>query len=137
MARKYTPHVPSRSAKQGRTAFTLIEIMIVVLVIGVLLSIATPNFVRARQKSRRNACIANLMQIRAAKQQWALEMRRPGTATPTDADLFGDALYLRRKPACPSGGTYTLRQVDRNPRCSFFSNPDFPHSIVRLQDDGV
>ena len=36
-------------------AFTLVEIMIVVLIIGILLSIAIPNFISARESSRAKA----------------------------------------------------------------------------------
>jgi prepilin-type N-terminal cleavage/methylation domain-containing protein len=54
-------------------AFTLVEIMIVVAIIGLLAAIAIPNFVHARQGAQTNACINNLRQIDGAKHQWALE----------------------------------------------------------------
>jgi prepilin-type N-terminal cleavage/methylation domain-containing protein len=56
-----------------RRGFTLVEIMIVVLVIGILLGIAAPNFVRAREQSRAKSCIAQLRLIDAAKEQYALD----------------------------------------------------------------
>ena len=40
--------------------FTLIEIMIVVLIIGILIAIAVPNFVRARATSRLQTVESNL-----------------------------------------------------------------------------
>ncbi|MFO0539681.1 MAG: type IV pilin protein, partial [Armatimonadota bacterium] len=52
-----------RNKKKG---FTLVEIMIVVLIIGILLAIAVPNFITARQNSRAQTIIANLEQIEAA-----------------------------------------------------------------------
>jgi len=59
--------------KKNSKGFTLVEIMIVVAIIGLLAAIAIPNFVRARQTSQQNACINNLRQIDAAKEQYAIE----------------------------------------------------------------
>jgi prepilin-type N-terminal cleavage/methylation domain-containing protein len=39
------------------SGFTLVEIMIVVAVIGLLASIAVPNFVKSRQQAQKIACI--------------------------------------------------------------------------------
>jgi len=64
-----------------------------------------------------NACINNLRQIDAAKQQWALENEKTANAVPTAQDLlpyFRDGLF----PVCPAGGTYTLNAVGVLPTCS-------------------
>ncbi|MBX3097771.1 MAG: type II secretion system protein [Fimbriimonadaceae bacterium] len=58
--------------RNKRKAFTLVEIMIVVLIIGILLAIAVPNFITARQNSRAQTIIANLEKIEAAKEQCAM-----------------------------------------------------------------
>src|SRR5216117_4487336 len=91
-----------------KAAFTLVEIMIVVAIIGLLAAIAIPNFVKARENAQRNACIANLKQIDGAKATWALEQKKTNTDTPAVTDLYGPANYIRDQPYCPANGTYTM-----------------------------
>ena len=64
-----------------------------------------------------NACISCLRQIDGAKQQWALEHQKAGSALMTQADLLpyfkGSAV-----PACPAGGIYSLNPVSVPPICN-------------------
>ncbi len=102
----------------NRAAFTLVEIMIVVAIIGLLAAIAIPNFVRAKDNAQRTACQANLRSMAGAKMTWALEQKRGNADVPTDVELFGPTLYISAKPGCPANGAYTLNQVDTKPACS-------------------
>jgi prepilin-type N-terminal cleavage/methylation domain-containing protein len=88
--------------------FTLLEIMLVVAIIGLLLAIAIPNFVKARTTTQRDACLNNLRQIDGAAQTFALEFnKQPGDSyllTSIKPYLHLDA--SGNLPACPGGGTY-------------------------------
>lgn len=99
--------------------FTLIEIMIVVLIIGMLAAIAIPSFVRARDTARTNTCINNLRQIDQAKEMWAMEENKSGSDEPGWGDIWE---YIRGLSSgdqleCPADGTYTINDVSTLPEC--------------------
>ena len=114
-----------------KAGFTLVEIMIVVLIIGILLAIAIPNFVSARESSRAKACVGNLKQIDSAKQQSAMDNKLNGTSAATfmidgatastavtgPFQLVGTNGYIRVQPVCPSGTAYGLGTIANPPWC--------------------
>jgi prepilin-type N-terminal cleavage/methylation domain-containing protein len=102
----------------NRSGFTLVEVMIVVCIIGLVATIAVPNFVQARAVSRRNTCIANLRQIDNAKTTWGAEKRKSLDTVPADDELFGPSRYLAEKPVCPSEGDYEVQPLKTKPTCS-------------------
>lgn len=103
--------------------FTLVEIMIVILIIGFLLAVALPNFLKARERSYANTCQANLRTIQAAKEQWKDETRAPNSATPAWSDLVGPSKYIKSMPVCPAGGTYNPQTVVDEATCSLTTIP--------------
>ncbi len=103
--------------RRGFEAFTLTEVMIVVVVIGLLAIIAVPAFSTARASAQKNTCIANLRTIDAAKQNWAVDNRKAATTTPTKANLL-PYLPKNQMPDCPAGGTYSIHPIAKFPTCS-------------------
>jgi hypothetical protein len=99
----------------GNQSAAALVLLPAVAIPGMLAAIAVPNFVKARATSQQNACINNLRQLDAAKNQWALEKGKTATDVPTKEDLLP---YLRNWPVCPAGGTYTINAVGEPPTCS-------------------
>ena len=102
-------------------SYANVALLPAVVVPAMLAAIAIPNFEKAREASQRNACINNLRQIDAAKQEWALEKGKTGTDTPTWDDL---SPYIRGPVPlkCPAGGTYSINPVNEPPTCSISSH---------------
>ena len=90
--------------------------MIVVLIIGILMAIAVPQFVNARTQSQLSTCMSNLREIETAKETWAMQTKQAATATPATADLV--PTFMKTTPTCPSGGSYTIGTLSVRPTCS-------------------
>jgi type IV pilus assembly protein PilA len=72
--------------------FTLVEIMIVVVIIGLLASMAIPAFQKVRTNSQDKAVLNNARQLSAASDQYYLEN---GVSTVTLTDLIGPTTYIK------------------------------------------
>ena len=112
-------NVPMKTRVECRSGFTLTEIMIVVTLVGMLASIALPNFIRSRATAHTNACISNLREIDEAIQQWAMEERKAAATTIQFTDISS---FLRNSVLCPAGGTsfadsYSISVVGAEPVC--------------------
>jgi prepilin-type N-terminal cleavage/methylation domain-containing protein len=85
------------------SGFTLIEMMVVVLIIGILVGIAVPVFFSVEKDSEKTACQSNLRTIESMTVQYLAEHGN----WPDDIGLLVPT-YLPRYPVCLGGGTYSL-----------------------------
>jgi hypothetical protein len=95
-----------------------ISIALAVVVIPMMVAIAVPNFVKARDTAQKNMCINNLRKIDGAKQQWAMDNGKTADATPTAQDLDKYIPGGFSSLHCPKGGVYTINKVNEPPTCS-------------------
>ena len=93
--------------------FTVIELMVVVLIIGILVAVAIPLFNAPSAVARRRACQANMRTLDGAIEQW--RAADPGN-DPDSVDTLVDAQaavggYVKEwatASACPAGGAYIV-----------------------------
>ena len=72
--------------------FTLVEIMIVVVIIGLLAAMAIPAFQKVRQSSQDKAVMNNMRQLGAAADQYFLEN---GVSNAAITSLVGSSFYIK------------------------------------------
>ena len=94
---------------KSKKGFTLVELMVVVVIIGILTAIAIPVYNSVTVKAEKNACEANLRTINGMKAQWQMmdEDERPATF----ADMFQDSTI----PSCPGDGKYSHADDSETP----------------------
>jgi prepilin-type N-terminal cleavage/methylation domain-containing protein len=100
------------------SGFTLLEIMIVIAILGILVGLAFPNYLKSRTQARKQLCIENLSQIESAKQTWGAEHSKSKDDVPAPGDLFGEGLYIKKTPQCPAGGSYDLQALGTTATCN-------------------
>jgi hypothetical protein len=78
------------------------------------------------------ACMDNLVQISASKQQWARGNHKSTNDVPTWVELRPPVeLCLTNNWACPDGGTYTPGRVGEAPTCSVPGHSLLPAPLPR------
>jgi type IV pilus assembly protein PilA len=81
-----------KNAPARTKGFTLVEIMIVVVIIGLLAMMAIPAFNKVRENSQDKTVMNNVRQLSAAADQYFLEN---GVTTCASSNLVGSDKYVK------------------------------------------
>lgn len=87
--------------RQRRAAFTLVEVLVVLAVIGLLVAILLPVFAAARESGRITACRSNLRQMSAAVRMYADDHDGLLPAYPDWGPVIIAALRVHPPFSCP------------------------------------
>ena len=129
-----------RSAKKG---FTLVEILIVVIILGILAAIVIPQFTQASGEARNSNLVTNLQTIRSQLLLYKTQHNEQYPGSTTDATIFGKQMtmcsdlagvtqaapdathpfgpYLQSVPKNPLSGLSTVEVVNNG--ATAFTNP--------------
>ena len=102
------------NAKKG---FTLVEILIVVVILGILAAIVIPQFTNASTEAKENSLKSDLHTMRAQ-----LELYKVRYNQDEDANSLGDlvtAEYLREIPTNPFNGLDTVNDGSLSGSCGW------------------
>jgi general secretion pathway protein G len=114
-------------ARNRKTGFTLVEILIVVIILGILAAIVIPQFTNASQDARESALLSQLQTLRSQIELYKLQHKdalpdlvtnwNPMT-TKTDADGVASAAadafgpYMQSAPSNPINGLVNVTDGD-------------------------
>jgi len=142
--------------KNSQKGFTLIELMIVVVIIGILAALAIPRFMRATTKSKQSEAKQILKQVyvmeqayRQEKNQYWVTATVAGTATPTafadiGVEIGSTARYsyaltsaaIGSSFLCTATATASPTGLDDDPAMDIWTI-DHQGNLVCLSDDAV
>jgi len=80
--------------------FTLVELMVVVLIIGILVAIAIPVFNAAKANAQKKSCFANQRTLEGAFQNWVADDNTAVAMSSPFASLVPS--YIKADPKCPA-----------------------------------
>jgi type IV pilus assembly protein PilA len=95
--------------------FTLIELMIVILIIGILVGIAVPVFLAARSGAEEKTCLSNQRNFLAGVDIYAADQEH----YPADLATWvatADTYYQGNLPTCPASAVITIAGWGANAR---------------------
>ena len=108
-------------------AFTLIEVLIVVILLGILSAIVVPSFSESSEDAELKTCMANLGIIYRSMEIYKFRNGQYPTSTDDLAAIFPTL------PTCPLAGSYTwdLQAGSYHVVCTGQHSPAISHTCIR------
>lgn len=114
----------------SKKGFTLVELMIVIVIMGILVAVAIPVYGAVTKNAEKKTCISNMRDMKSTASTWQMQGNDGDQFTfsgstnikaePTYTALFegGDL------PKCPSNGNYTVTITNNDPGYTVYVDCD-------------
>lgn len=131
--------------QQRQRGFTLLEIMVVIVIIGILASLVVPNLMGNKEKADHQKAVSDIMALESALDMYKLDNSRyPSTEQGLQALVtkpsaqpeprsYPQGGYIRRLPQDPWGADYQLLSPGQHGQIDIFSYG--PDSTPDTEDD--
>jgi len=123
--------------------FTLVELLIVLLILGILIGLAIPRYLSALDTAKKNTFCSNVRNVLSAVEAWRMEN---ATTTYPDyqtlnATIIKSATYFSQAPINPYTGT-TLESASTKPTGEtkgqfYYHASDSTYEIQTIPDCGL
>jgi prepilin-type N-terminal cleavage/methylation domain-containing protein len=134
---KFGGHIMQRFLK-SKLGFTLVELLVVVVILGIILAVGIPAYRNVSKNSRIKACCVYQRATATAAKDWCIDNKynedyvftivsnkddekgyvadQNGNAFQNDADivLLRDDVLGGKVPYCAAGGTYTITVIPQD-----------------------
>ena len=127
----------TKTAGRRQSGFTLLEIMVVIVILGILASMVVPNILGNKEQADRQKAVSDIIALENALDMYKLENNfYPSTQQGLDALVnkpsgtpepksYRESGYIRRLPEDPWGSQYILLSPGEHGAIDIFSaGPD-------------
>ena len=119
--------------KRRQSGFTLLEVMVVIVILGILASLVVPNLMGNKEKADQQKAVSNIVALENALDMYKLDNSRYPTTEqglealvskpqgePEPRNYKSDG-YIKRLPQDPWGGAYQLMSPGEHGKIDVFS----------------
>jgi general secretion pathway protein G len=119
--------------KRRQSGFTLLEVMVVIVILGILASLVVPNLMGNKEKADQQKAVSDIVALENALDMYKLDNNRyPTTEQGLDALVtkpsidpaprsYRDGGYIKRLPQDPWGNPYQLLSPGQFGKLDIFS----------------
>lgn len=131
--------------KQIQKGFTLLEVMVVIVILGIIASMVVPNLMGNQEQAARQKVVVDIQQLESALDMYRLRnsfyptteqgleaLVNPATSQPVPRS-FPEGGFIRRLPKDPWGEDYILVSPGQMGRIDVFSKG--PDRVAGTDDD--